>query len=69
VRDKIRLQRVDVDQNAADTASYERDIAEIKSAILAKLTLAVGKDPAAATDRDWFVAAALTATASSIDGA
>jgi glycogen phosphorylase len=61
VRDKIRLQRVDVDQNAADTASYERDIAEIKSAILAKLTLAVGKDAAAATDRDWFVAAALTA--------
>ena len=60
MRDKIRLQRVDVDQNAADTASYERDIAEIKSAILAKLTLAVGKDPAAATDRDWFVAAALT---------
>jgi starch phosphorylase len=59
VRDKIRL-HVDVDQNAADTASYERDIAEIKSAILAKLTLAVGKDPAAATDRDWFVAAALT---------
>jgi starch phosphorylase len=35
------------------------DIAEIKSAILAKLMFAVGKDPAAATDRDWFVAAAL----------
>jgi starch phosphorylase len=60
VRDKIRLQRVDVDQGSADTAPYEGDIAEIKSAILAKLTLAVGKDPAAATDRDWFVAAALT---------
>jgi glycogen phosphorylase len=56
----MRLQRVDVDQGAADTASYERDIAGMKSAILAKLTLAVGKDPAAATDRDWFVAAALT---------
>jgi len=55
----MRLQRVD-DQGAADTASYERDIAGMKSAILAKLTLAVGKDPAAATDRDWFVAAALT---------
>ena len=27
--------------------------------MLAKLTLAVGKDAAAATDRDWFVAAAL----------
>ncbi|HEY7248777.1 MAG TPA: glycogen/starch/alpha-glucan phosphorylase [Xanthobacteraceae bacterium] len=42
------------------TASDEDQIAEIKSAVLAKLTLAVGKDPAAATDRDWFVAAALT---------
>src|SRR5437763_1657323 len=32
---------------------------EIKSVVLAKLTLTVGKDPSAATDRDWFVAAAL----------
>ena len=46
-------------QGHTDTASDEGDIAEIKSAILAKLTLAVGKDPANATDRDWFVAAAL----------
>src|SRR5262249_18833949 len=38
----------------------EDEFAEIKSAVLAKLTLSVGKDPAAATDRDWFVAAALT---------
>ncbi len=37
----------------------ETDIAEIKSAVLAKLTLAVGKDATAATDRDWYVAAAL----------
>src|SRR5262249_4839345 len=37
----------------------EDDVNEIKSAVLAKLTLAVGKDPSAATDRDWFVAAAL----------
>jgi starch phosphorylase len=34
-------------------------IAEIRGAVLAKLTLAVGKDAAAATDRDWFVATAL----------
>src|SRR5262245_16375072 len=39
----------------------EDEFAEIKSAVLAKLTLSVGKDPSAATDRDWFVAAALTA--------
>src|SRR5476649_655160 len=37
----------------------EEDLAEIKSAVLAKLALAVGKDAASATDRDWFVAAAL----------
>src|SRR5438093_3952666 len=36
------------------------DIDEIKSAVLAKLALDLGKDAAAATDRDWFVAAALT---------
>src|SRR5437764_8747819 len=39
----------------------EDQLDEIKAAVLAKLTLAVGKDPATATDRDWFVAAALTA--------
>jgi starch phosphorylase len=39
----------------------EEDFDEIKSAVLAKLTLSVGKDPSNATDRDWFVAAALTA--------
>src|SRR6516225_4676402 len=32
----------------------------MKSAVLAKLSLAVGKDAGAATNRDWFVAAALT---------
>src|SRR6516165_3788717 len=57
---KFRLQRAEVIKGTNDTASHEDDIAEIKSAILAKLTLAVGKDPAAATDRDWFIAAALT---------
>src|SRR5947208_8703283 len=37
----------------------EEAIAEIKSAVLAKLALAVGKDAGSATDRDWFVATAL----------
>ena len=34
------------------------DLAGIKSAVLAKLALAVGKDVASATDHDWFVASA-----------
>jgi starch phosphorylase len=37
----------------------DADIGEVKSAVLAKLALAVGKDPSMATDRDWFVATAL----------
>jgi starch phosphorylase len=37
----------------------ELALAEIKSAILAKLTLAIGKDAAMATRHDWYKAAAL----------
>jgi starch phosphorylase len=40
-------------------ASDDANIQEVKSAVLAKLALAVGKDPAMATNRDWFVATAL----------
>src|SRR5215468_533507 len=36
------------------------ELEEIKSAVLAKLALELGKDASAATERDWFVAAALT---------
>src|SRR5437773_11310292 len=43
-----------------DAVPGERELAEIKSAVLAKLALAVGKDVGSATARDWFVAAALT---------
>jgi starch phosphorylase len=47
---------------ASPAASPSDDeIAEIRAVVLAKLTLAVGKDAAAATDRDWFIAAALAA--------
>ncbi len=59
--DRARPQSADVVKGTTDAASDEDRVAEIKSAILAKLVLSVGKDPAAATDRDWFVAAALTA--------
>src|SRR5262245_26868031 len=38
----------------------EDDLAEFKSAVLAKLALVVGKDASSATDRDWFVATAHT---------
>src|SRR5580704_11073277 len=37
----------------------ELALAEIKSAILSKLTLAIGKDAAVATKHDWYKAAAL----------
>jgi len=41
------------------TSSQDEDeFTEFKSAVLAKLALAVGKDASAATDRDWFVATA-----------
>ena len=60
IDDKVRPPRADAVKGITTTASDESDIAEIKSAVLAKLTLAAGKDPSAATDRDWFVAAALT---------
>src|SRR2546428_2357602 len=43
---------------AAAPAEYD-DVDEIKSAVLAKLALDLGKDASEATDRDWFVAAAL----------
>ena len=44
---------------ASGTASSEEALVEIKAAVLAKLVLAVGKDAGSATDRDWFLAAAL----------
>jgi glycogen phosphorylase len=41
-----------------DNGPGDEELAEFKSAVLAKLALEVGKDPASATDRDWFVATA-----------
>src|SRR5215510_11202199 len=37
----------------------DEDVEDFKSTLLSKLTLAVGKDPVTATDRDWFVATSL----------
>src|SRR4029077_3589013 len=42
-----------------DRPATDKAIEEFKAAILAKLTTAIGKDPSAATGRDWFVATAL----------
>jgi len=40
------------------SSQSEEELAEFKSAVLAKLALVVGKDASAATHRDWFVATA-----------
>jgi starch phosphorylase len=42
-----------------DRPVTDQEIDDFKAALLAKLTLAVGKDAAGATERDWFVATAL----------
>jgi starch phosphorylase len=39
--------------------SEDQDVATLRRAIVAKLTYSVGKDPMAASDRDWFLATAL----------
>ena len=42
-----------------DRPATDEDIDQFKAAVLAKLTAAIGKDPPAATGRDWFFATAL----------
>ena len=50
----------DLSIRTAITPTELDDLDRIKSAVLAKLALDLGKDASVATDRDWFVAAALT---------
>ena len=45
-------------REAARTASGAITADELKAAVLAKLTYAVGKDVVAASQRDWFLAVA-----------
>ncbi len=40
-------------------ASREETVAELRQAILARLTYTIGRDPAEASSRDWFIATAL----------
>src|SRR5262249_25536118 len=49
----------DLSRHLATAPAENDDLDEIKSAVLAKLALDLGKDASVATDRDWFVAAAL----------
>src|SRR5260370_18772127 len=42
----------------ADHPATDEEIEQFKAAILAKLSVAVGKDPAAAAGRGWFLASA-----------
>src|SRR5919206_4050868 len=58
-RDKGRFGGEILPFRAFATEEGEKAFAELKGAVLAKLALAVGKDAANATERDWFVAAAL----------
>jgi glycogen phosphorylase len=56
------LNAADLDRAAlsvADLPASEESLEEFKAALLAKMMLAVGKDAAAASERDWFVALAL----------
>ena len=50
----------DLSMRPAIAAAEHGELEDIKHAVLAKLALDLGKDASAATERDWFVAAALT---------
>ena len=58
--DKPRFGRKSAPAKGVAAPVEDNDLEEIKSAVLAKLALDLGKDASVATDRDWFVAAALT---------
>src|SRR5215813_8158381 len=58
--DKARFARKSAPAKGVTAPVEDDDLEEIKSAVLAKLALDLGKDASVATDRDWFVAAALT---------
>ncbi len=58
IRDE-KLAQAGMPPAIGDMPPSEADVSEFEAAVLAKVTLAVGKDAAAATDRDWFVATAL----------
>jgi glycogen phosphorylase len=47
------------DASPIDTPANDAAIDALRDLIVAKLTYATGRDPLGATDRDWFVAAAL----------
>ncbi|WP_288580649.1 hypothetical protein, partial [uncultured Methylobacterium sp.] len=51
---------------AAPAVPAGDDVTVMRTAILAKLAYALGKTPATARDRDWFVATARSRSASAV---
>ncbi|MEJ0020796.1 MAG: glycogen/starch/alpha-glucan phosphorylase [Acetobacteraceae bacterium] len=47
------------DASRISIPAEDEDVAALRRSVVAKLTYAVGRDPLVATDRDWFMAAAL----------
>ena len=58
---RLRASRLDNRVVPDRSAASAEEVAAIRTAILTKLTLSAAKDPTTASDRDWFIAAALTA--------
>jgi starch phosphorylase len=54
-----QVQQLDPLRNRQQQQREDDDVIELREAVLAKLTYAIGKDPEAARPHDWFVATAL----------
>ncbi|MDQ0348217.1 glycogen/starch/alpha-glucan phosphorylase [Ancylobacter vacuolatus] len=56
---EVEEKMLDTPENSARPISAQGDeVAKFRAAVISKLTYAVGKNPAAASDRDWFLATA-----------
>ncbi|MCS0496368.1 glycogen/starch/alpha-glucan phosphorylase [Ancylobacter mangrovi] len=55
---EVEEKMLDKPETAPPMASAGDDVAKFRAAVISKLTYAVGKNPAAASDRDWFLATA-----------
>jgi starch phosphorylase len=59
--DRVRSSASDGRHSAQRPKARDEDIEAVRETIIAKLTVFSGKTPTGASDRDWFIAAALTA--------
>src|SRR6188474_2693999 len=57
VEGEVKMVDKQASQVSAAAANGD-DVAKFRAAVISKLTYAVGKNPAAASDRDWFLATA-----------